>query len=721
MNKYFKNYDKFYNSNIPRILVCENNEYVIIENSFFNKGVYVGELKYNYILESKKIEFYIKEDWWDTTKDVASSVGEFVWNIFKFPESKGDAWLTSASWVHYILSMTSLASLVLSPFTLGGGAALSKGIDIADVVIYAGEACYAFSINNQTEFFTALLTFAISVGLMALPGAATLIKNASTKIRSYFKGGGKIIDYFKKFPEMKKVYLSAKKGMSEFFKNAKLWISNLLKGLLDNLKKFPKILQNKFLTIISWLKKFLSNIDSYEKTINNKLGILDLEEKSVASLSKKTIGNLKDYSQIIKKFNYNDEEVKILNDVFTNFRTKMDDSKIRINIMNLCNDKDILNNILKNKKIFSDKNNTDAINLLFHLDTKIIKNNVLILPEKQLQIILDNLKQTDVANGIGTINNIFSKTKSIDNTKFVIDIISNQKIKANNIASLMKVAETNDDVIKNLVTKNKGDIFKTYSALKDPKLKLKLIHCVDDKCDIFTNKISLNFEGITDILAFAKKMGLPEESNNVVKGFIIYKGNKIASIKELKQVIKNTNIINKLDRYTIVRRLGNDKIKSWFNTPTSLTPEDNNSDEMTIIEDSTLPIDDTIINELQLQKIENVANSIRTDEQKQAIVDFCKNLNSKWILVSDKVLNMLKDDVNIEKDKTKYVFDSYDNLKPYIKLLQTYFNKYVKLEEPLKVDGVIGTKTLTAAIKFFQNKPQILEETNKLIDILQKQ
>ena len=138
------------------------------------------------------------------------------------------------------------------------------------------------------------------------------------------------------------------------------------------------------------------------------------------------------------------------------------------------------------------------------------------------------------------------------------------------------------------------------------------------------------------------------------------------------------------------------------------------------------------IDSASFEKLSNISSGavgdLRTSEQKQSIVDYCKYINDYYKFTTPTLIQSLKsikdkDNNVIEQDETKYLFDKYENIKPFVKLFQAYINNLVKPTELLVIDGVIGTKTLQSAVDLFTTKmPRTggVKETNKLIDILQK-
>lgn len=727
MNKYFKNYESFTNSNIPKILICENNNYVIIENSFYNKGVYIGELNYNYNSETKKLDLSINENLWDTTKDVASSawettknVGEFAWNMVKTPELTGDLWQDTINWGHWLFTMGSLTTVICSLIFTGGSTAIvAKSIDFLDLGLSGFETGYLFNSNKMMEAGISAFVFIIGGAMILIPGSSGIAKAINSKIKSVAKGlwnisGGVIWKFIQllieKFPQYGKLFKTGLKEMPTVLSKCKGLIENALISLKNTKSKIPTSISEKLIKIFTFFKDKLLYIGDLFK---NKLNIGLVDEVAKVSLTRsKTLIKEIDL-EIFKKLNTMDKEF------LEKFLPHLDDiTNDKTYLKSIMKDNDFIENLVKKQGLLKDEK---TIKIFAKISEKQnIRNVVTNLDDKTFTNILNKI---DVD---GKLIDVLDKF-SADDMSYAIKILSN----TNGVSTqtMKKIIETNNDILKDVIIKNNGDLFKSLFNLKEGIPRNILFDSIDDGCDIYIKKNILKYTK-DELINIAKKIGIDETKSNLKSGIILYKGNVIRSVKELENLINDEIVLNNM---TIVRNspILFNNFKNYLNK--KLNNETTNEEgSITFVENPEAPISNEIITELDLQKIEkieNVANKIRTDEQKKVILDYCKYINDSYKFTNPTIIQSLKsikdkENNGIEQDETKYLFDKYENIKPFIKLFQAYINNIVKPTEPLVIDGVIGSKTLQSAVDLFTTKmPRKggLEETNKLIDILQKQ
>ncbi len=716
MNKYFKKYDEHSNNLILEVLISKNNEYIIIENHLYHNNIYVGDIEYTFNKESKKIELLNEDfsltDAWDKTADIASGAIEFTANMFKFPSLTGDMWQDTINWGHYLFSMGSIGIIAASLiFTGGAGASASKLIDILDLGLSGFETYYLYTKNNMMEAGISAFVFIVGGAMMAIPGSSAIAKSINSAVRKVAKGlwdvsGGLLWKFIKllceKLPQYGKLFIKGIKEIPNILTKCKELLSKGIKYLISKTCKIPSSISSKLKTLLEFFSKKLDDIGNFFKTkivpdtadITNisSLNVLDkIDNKLLNNLSKK--------------------DTEFLKKITSQLDNIIEDKEYLSKILS---DNDTIKKILRKQSYIIDEKSMKNFSKV--IKTEKIRNSVLELSDDKFKTIMNKI------NNDGEFIKIIDDFSS-DNIKSAINILTN-KNNTVSIHNIKKVIDMGDQEAIKALEKNRGDVFKSILNVKNNSTKQTLFKSIDNNCNIAITKNKIRKYRFNELETYAKNIGLGNENG----GVMLYKGKVIKTLDELKSEYKDDLLLSNM---TLVRNA-----PYFFNNIINyISPDENNSsediDSLMIIENPETPISDESIKEMNFETTEmssGTVGDLRTDEQKQAIVNFCKKLNSDWKLVNDNVFNAFKNSVDkngdkLSTDKEDYKYEKYSDLKPFIKLLQSYLNKYLKLEEKLVVDGVIGKKTLNACIEYFtknQNKPNIVEDVKKLIEVLRK-
>ncbi len=543
--KHFKNFNNFISDNSIYHTVYEGKDVFIMGNTLYYDNQQLV-LNYTPIYESNTKHLFentltssssILSDIGDGIANVASKVGNFVWDQIKLPSSDISTFNGMIEWGHYLTSMSSLLSMVIglagSVFTFGGsiagGMVVAKTIDSIDISLYLIEAGKYVMEGDYMKAALPIVFAGISASLLF-----TTPEGNSAVIRYLQKG---LVNLGKKFKptslrEGIEIVLEQPAVKSKF-KNGFNALISIIDDILD--KMFPKIyllakgcakipvaigkkIGNFFIKLVDMCRKAWQKIKSLFTGNSNK--IINVYLKDSKALN--SIFSIEDLSKIAASTT-SDKSRKILIDTFENLAKTKDISYLK--------------GVIPIEKLGVFVKNAEKLSpeLLSGLPNIIEKSNLAKhigdFSSSELEILCKNKKLLDIidiAPDLDTMKQYISWSKNIG-TESLDDLI-----------------KLNKPELLDLFTKNGGDYFETFSnnLFKNLDNESKKI-----AFDAFTKNLSkgikTNYKKVDlktiDINDFTEKVF----ANG---GSIVFDGREFSKLVDFNNYMKNDKVLGGLTK-----------------------------------------------------------------------------------------------------------------------------------------------------------------------------
>lgn len=704
--KHFKKFNDFISNNVIYHTVYENKDAFIIGNNlYYDNQQFV--LNYTPIYESVSKRFVmlnenILSDIGSGIKNVASKVGNFVWDQIKLPSSDISTFDGMIEWGHYITSMSSLLSMIIgltgSVFTFGGSIAgsmvVAKTIDCVDISLYLIEAGKYVTDGNYMKAALPIVFAGISASLLF-----TTPEGNSAVIRYLQKGLVNIGQKFKPKSLREGIEIVLEQpAIKSKFKNGFKALISIIDDILD--KMFPKIyllakgcakipvaigkkIGNFFMKLVDMCRKAWSKIKSLFTNNSNK--IINVYLKDSKALN--SIFSVEDLVKISSSTS-SDKSRKLLIDVFENLAKTKDISYLKGVIP-----VEKLGMFIKN----AEKLSPELLGELPHIIEKSnLAKHIGDYTTAELEILCKNKKLLDI---IDFAPDLDTMKKYISWSKYI------------NPDSLDGLIKLNKPELLDIFTSNGGDYFETFTnkAFKNLDNESKKI-----AFDAFTKNLSkgikTNYKKVDlktiDINDFTKKVFENE-------GSIVFDGRVFNKLEDFNNYMKNDKVLGGLTKTL--------DIFSWQIISRGATPEKQNEFEKGLCppnDMNTILVKEKATNTIEYIKIKPASE--RTPEQSTLIKEYLKYIiEASQILKNDNRFKQTVDSMAVNyldtpKDKESYDLSNEANYVNCAKLFQGYINQYSGQAEKLSVDGAIGEKTLNAAYKFF-NEVTMKDKDGKTI------